>query len=135
MLSPGFPSSMTVQRYFYAWRDAGVWQTINHYLLMAIREAEGREASPNAGVIDSQSVKIAESGGVRGYDAGKKIKGRKSHILPRRWVIERRFAWIGRNRRLAKEFENTTESATTWLFMASVQLITQKIVSSCSYAG
>ena len=81
MLPSSFPSATTVQRYFYAWRDAGVWQTISHYLPMAIREAEGREAGPNAGVIDSQNVKTTESGGVRGDDAGKKIKGRKRHIV------------------------------------------------------
>ena len=46
MLPPGFPPATTVQRYFYAWRDSGLWQTINHYLLMAIRTAEGREAKP-----------------------------------------------------------------------------------------
>ncbi len=45
-------------------------------------------------------------------------------MLPRRWVFERTFAWPGRNRRLAKDFENTIESATAWLFMASVYLIT-----------
>ena len=50
----------TVQGYFYAWRDEGRWATINHYLVMAAREAVGREASPSAGVIDSQSVKTTE---------------------------------------------------------------------------
>ena len=55
--------------------------SINHALGIQAREMEGREASPTAGVIDSQSAKTTRSGGPRGYDAGKKIKGRKRHLL------------------------------------------------------
>jgi transposase len=199
-----FPPVSTVQRYFYAWRDAGLWRTINFHLVEAARVAGGREASPTAGVIDSQSAKTVDVAGVRGYDAGKKVKGRKRHIitdteghllgltvhtadiqdrdgavgvissirrlypwlrhlfadggyagekltdalanlgtwtveiikrsdtakgfevLPRRWVVERTLAWLGRCRRLAKDFEATIASAEAWAFIASIRLMLRR---------
>src|ERR1700726_3106526 len=195
-------------RLFYDWRDDGLFEKINFALPPEAREAAGREPSPSAGVIDSQSVKTTESGGPRGYDAAKKVKGRKRHIvtdttglllggevhpadvqdrdgaglvieaihqlfprlrhlfadsvyngpnlrdalakfgnwtieivkraadaagfqlLPRRWVVERTFAWLNRNRRLAKDFEASIASAKAWVYITSVQLLIRRLACS-----
>ena len=65
MLPKDFPPVSTVQGYFYAWRDSGLWQGINHLMVMSARELEGREASPSAGVIDRcRNGRAAPSGEV-----------------------------------------------------------------------
>jgi transposase len=81
MLPTHFPPHQTVYRWFTRFRDDGTWESLNHHLVMLDRLRAGREASPTAAVIDTQSVKTTEAGGPRGYDAGKKIKGRKRHAL------------------------------------------------------
>jgi transposase len=76
-----FPPRSTVQGYFYAWRDTGWWQRTVTALVRQARRGLGRKPRPTAAIIDSQSAPTTQAGGPRGFDAGKRIHGRKRHIV------------------------------------------------------
>lgn len=200
-----FPPYSTVQGYFYAWRDGGLWQRIVSVLVRYARRKLGRKPRPTAAIIDSQSAATTQAGGPRGFDPGKRVHGRKRHIvtdtnglllavnvhpanvqdvhgavplleslrsrfpklqhvfadrvyrgaqltnaiahcgpwtieivkrpdgvkgfqlLPRRWVVERTFAWFGRCRRLTKDFEGSAATEVAWLLVAHLRLLTRRL--------
>ena len=76
-----FPPEGSVRHYFHAWRRAGVWERLLDTLCQRVRRRAGKENEPTAAIIDSQSIKGSRTSGLRGYDAGKKVKGTKRHLL------------------------------------------------------
>ena len=81
MLPHDFPPKSTVYEYYARWRNDGTWERLHNALRVAVRKQHGREATASAAIVDSQSAKTTETRGVRGDDAGKKVKGRKRHLL------------------------------------------------------
>jgi len=206
LLPKDFPPWSTVHTWYRRWRKDGTWGRLHEALRQQVRTQAGRDPSPRTSAVDSQSVKTTELGGVKGFDGGKKVKGRKRHIwvdsmglllavfvtgadvtdgraactllqerwweelprlervdadnsyregclqeqvfaaapfvlnivsrpkgskgyvkLPKRWVVERTLAWLGRSRRLSKDYEFLTVSSEAMLQVSMLHLMLRRL--------
>jgi putative transposase len=204
-LPKDFAPWRTVYHYFRQWKRSGFWDRVHTHLREHLRQFEGRERRASAAIIDSQSVKSTECSDARGYDAGKKVNGRKRHVLvdtlglillvlvlpaniqdrdaarqllerfygaqrrrsvkhiwadggytgtlltwaqklwrctveivkrtaahtfrvlPRRWVVERTFGWLGRYRRLNRDYERQAHTGETMIYVAMIRLMLARL--------
>ena len=136
-LPKDLPPWSTVYRWFAAWRDACLFEKINHALVITDRERVGPllQASRRLFPFIERGMLMADmpanASPPRPASSSKSVAKSPDQIgfavLPRRWVVERFFAWIGRNRRLAKDFEASINSARAFLYAASVMLLSRRI--------
>jgi putative transposase len=223
LLPHEFPPWQTIYHYFRIWRLDGTWERINSVLRERVRAMAGREATPSAAILDTQSARTTEKGGTRGYDGAKKVNGRKRHLLVdtsglvmkarvhpadladrdgarmvlarvdesfpdlrhlwadagyrgadlrrwiteglglsleivqrrprwvwvrndvepepipagfevirRRWVVERTFAWISRNRRMSRDYEFLAQTTEALIYVTMIRLMLTRLAQGAS---
>jgi putative transposase len=210
MLPRELPPWKTVYHYFRLWQRDGTWERLNRLLRERVRLLFGKKRQPSASILDSQSSKTSEGGRDCGFDAGKKVTGRKRHTLvdtlglilkvvvtaghvqdrdgaktllenigtqahltkrlkliwadgsyrgefvawvedlfgwsveivekpkdqrgfqalPKRWIVERTFAWLVRQRRLARDYERLPQTSESLIYIAMVRLMIRRLAKS-----